>query len=376
MRYAVEALANEIKFNDIPFFNGDKGFSVVYLEGELHLFFVSNSFLCGRVCHFVSRDGYAWEQRAEALNLRRRLDSVAAYAQGGKIYLYCATKNPLCGTDIYLAISKDTESFLLLPRAILKHTALRDIKIVYSEGERRLIGSEAKEGRIPAYVSSGGAEWIYAPLKNLSEDAEECAYLGAPSPFVAYNKTYIAYSMLGARIAEAQIDLSEGAVTLGKAVLETECSVIRSVMLGSGTPLLFAGFGKAIVPAEAYPADDGVGFRIYREAIKKARLCAYRGEEASKKIARECGVMHHFWMPACEWEIEAGGISLKASADKITLKEAEIYTGASEKREITLLDMGNALVFELCGGIYPLIAIENQAINISCGYYNYTRYKL
>lgn len=380
----MKVLTDELQFNDIPLFEGNKGFSVIYLEGEFHLFFTYNSLLNGVVCHYTSTDGYVWEEKDLSLRLRKKLDSVTAYTQLGKVYLYYAVKNPIGLTDIYLAISKDGDSFLPLPNAIIKNTALKDIKIIYSDGLRYLIGSEAKGAVIPAYSSFDGMEWHKSAVQNSAESAEIIDYLGAPSPFVAYNRTYLAYSMCGAKVAEAEIDFkNDGSVSIGKTVLETYGEVIRSVMIREATPILFIGCGKGIVPVEVYPTESGVGFRLYRDMLKRAKLRVDNGVEENAemptKLVREKGVMHVLDIPfKAGTSIDVDGATFEIGENNVIIIDGvtEIYPETDEKLNVSLLDMGNLVIFEACGGVYPVPTGESATINLNFTDYSYTSYKL
>ncbi len=379
-----------IMFNDIPFFRGDRAFSVVYLDGEFHLFFALSKAFKSMILHYSSVDCFTWNEREVALFHGGYIDSVSAFTQGGKIYLYYAVKNIFNLTDIRIAVSKDGENFEAFPNAIAKNTALRDVKSFYSEGRRYIIGSE-KKGVIPTYVSEDNYTLYKSSLKNLSDDAEVIDYLGSPSPFVAFDKTYVAYSMFGAHVVEAEIDLASGEINLGKSVLENYGESMRSLMIREATPLIFIGCGSSLIPVEVYLTEKELGFRFYRDALKGAKLRTDNGVEENEKmpkhLVREAGVLHLFELPI------ANGTSLDFGVTDIAIDEYKsiVIDGAIENcgiidynlddddtLEVAVFDMGNILVVEVLDKLYTIPSGMSQLIKVNVGEkdYQYTSYKL
>lgn len=376
------ALLNS-KFNDLPLFDGAKGFSVIYLDGEFHLFYAVNSFMKGCVLHFISSDGYLWEQKENVISTYKFVDSVTAYTQKGKIYLYFLTRNILGRTNAFLTVSKDGETFSELPNAIIKNSKLKDIKIFYSNGVRYLLGSEQKAGKLPLYCSSDGVSWQKAVLENVTEEGVLAEYVGAPSPFVAYDKTLIAYSVCGAKVSECQFNLNDGTLVLGEKLLETYAEVIRSVMVREGTPLLFLGCGCSLIPVEVYFEGDKIAFRLYREVLKKAKLRVDNGVEENSamplKLVRESGILHQFDLPLRSGvTLEMGGATLEIGekGELILDGDVEVYPTQEDKVQVNILDEGNLIVVEVCGGAYPIPTAVNELISVSVGDYDYVSYKL
>ncbi|MBQ8178363.1 MAG: hypothetical protein IJ033_04135 [Clostridia bacterium] len=363
-------MINGVKFNDIPFFNGDKGFAVVYLSGEFHLFFPYSTLMKGWVMHYVSTDGFAWEQKEVAVFVKKPVDSVAAYVQNGKIYLYYLTYNIFGKTDLNLTVSKDGENFLPFPSALIKNTALRDIKCFYSGGTRYLVGSEIKGDLIPTYLSLDGVEWVKSGLAHLVSEQSEVTYLGAPSPFVAYDRSYVAYSMCGAHIAEADYDLSANTVKVGELVQSFEGGVVRSTMVGEGNPLLFVGVGSALVTAECYFSEKGIGFRLYREILKGARLLVDKGVEKGKtqptEWLHESDIYHIFSLPFKSGvSLTVGDLVIKVGeSGELTIGNEEIYPEC-DTLELSLLDEGGLVVVEVCDKVYPVLTDALGTIKLS-----------
>lgn len=381
---------NDILFNDLPFFKGDKAFSVIYLDGEFHLFFACSKAFKSVVLHYASYDCFSWEEREVALVHNGYVDSVTAFTQNGKIYLCYAVKNVFMLTDIRIATSKDGETFEPFPNAIIKNTSLRDIKSFYSESCRWLVGSENK-GSFPAYFSKDNFTWEKSALTNVVKEGEIADYLGSPSPFVACGKTYVAYSMQGANVKEVEIDLTKGELTLGKTILETYGESMRSLMVREATPLIFIGCGSSLVPVEVYGTEQDLGFRLYRDALKSAKLRVDNGLEENKKmpatLVRERGILHIFELPA------ESGVSLNFGATSIEIDEYKsiIIDGVIENYgivdykleenatiEITVFDMGNLIVAEVMDKLYPIPSGMSDLIKVNVGEkdYQYTSYKL
>ena len=228
-------------------------------------------------------------------------------------------------------------------------------------------------------------------MKNLCNDAEIIDYLGAPSPFVANNKSYVAYSSCGACVSEVEINLSGGEINLGKNVLETYGEIMRSVMIREATPIIFIGCGHSLIAVEVYDASGNVGFRFYRDALKRARLRTDNGVEENAKmpltLVREQGILHLFELP-----IESG-IALTFGQTTIEIDEYKsvIIDGVienygivdynlqeSDVLEVAVFDMGNLLVVEVLDKIYPIPSAISDYINVSVGEkdYGYLSYKL
>lgn len=373
---------NEVKFNDLPLFDGAKGFSVVYLEGEFHLFYAVNGFMKGCVMHLSSVDGYLWQRKEMAVTTTKRINSVTAHALNGKIYLYYLTYNIFGLTDLYLTVSKDGEVFLPLPNALVKNTKLLDLKGFFSEGMRYLMGSEIKGGIVPLYSSMDGKEWTPFHLFNKVEEGEVGEYLGAPSPFVAYDKTLIAYSMLGAKVAECEVDIQNGTISLHKVILETYAEVIRSVMVREATPILFLGCGCAVVPVEVYYDENGIAFRLFREVLNGAKLRVDNGVEENgtmpSKLVREQGILHSFTIKNKSGTvIEFGGATLEIgeNGEFILDGDVELYLDG-ETLSLNVIDEGNLIVVEIGGGVYPIPAGISEVINVNVTDYQYESYKL
>lgn len=385
----MELVENKILFNSIPAFSGEKGFSVVYLNGEFHLFFSLSSAFKSIVLHFVSEDCYEWQEKDVALVYKGYVDSVTACVKNGKIYLYYAVKNILLRTNIRLAVSKDGEFFEPYPNALLKNTLLSEIKTFYSSGKRWMIGSEQK-GIVPAYVSEDGTEWIKSDLTVLANDGEIMDYLGSPSPFTACGKTFVAYSMFGGHVVEADINLSEGKITLGKKVLETYSDNFRSVMLREGTPLIFIGYESTLTPIEVFE-NEGVGFRLYRDMLKSAKLRVDNGVEENAKmptaIVREKGVLHLFELPVESGvALDFGGTLIEIDENKTFVIDGAIEDcdlkeydfGEEGLLEVAILDMGNLIIVEAMNRVHAVITGASQTASIKVGEkdYLYTSYKL
>lgn len=383
-------LENNYIFNDIPFFSGNKGFSVIYLDGEFHLFFAFTKGIKSTIMHFSTSDCFTWERKEEVLVCRGIVDSVTAFSQNGKVYLYYAVNNIFNLTNVHIAVSKDCRTFEPFPSAVIKNSKLKEIKVIYSDGYRWLIGAE-NSGDIPAYFSSDNLSWQKSVLKNLCNDAEIIDYLGAPSPFVANNKSYVAYSSCGACVSEVEINLSGGEINLGKNVLETYGEIMRSVMIREATPIIFIGCGRSLIAVEVYDASGNIGFRFYRDALKRARLRTDNGVEENAKmpltLVREQGILHLFELP-----IESG-IALTFGQTTIEIDEYKsvIIDGVienygivdynlqeSDVLEVAVFDMGNLLVVEVLDKIYPIPSAMSDYINVSVGEkdYGYLSYKL
>ena len=377
-------------FNNVPCFRGDNPFSIVYLEGEFHLFFACSKAFKSFVMHFSSYDCFSWEERGVALEHRGYIDSVTAFTQNGKVYLYYGVKNVLTLTDVRLAVSKDGEFFEPFPNPVIKNTSLSDLKTFYSNGCRWLIGSE-KKGEIPTYFSQDNIVWSKSSIKSVIKEGEIVDYLGSPSPFVALDKTYIAYSMQGAHVANVEIDLEKGELVLGEKVQETFGETIRSIMIREATPLLFIGCGSALIPVETYATESGVGFRFYRDALKGAKLRVDNGVEENQKmptfLVRESGILHLFELPI------QNGVSLDFGHATIEIDEYKsiILDGAIENYgiteynldendvlEVAVFDMGNLLVAEVLDKLYPIPTGMSNIIKVNVGEndYQYTSYKL
>ncbi len=373
---------NEVKFNDLPLFDGKKGFSVVYLEGEFHLFYAVNGFMKACVMHLASVDGYVWEERETAVATSKRINSVTAHALNGKIYLYYLTYNIFGLTDLYLTVSKDGENFQELPNALIKNTKLVDVKGFFSEGMRYLLGSEIKGGVLPLYSSIDGKEWSQSLLVNDVNSKEMVDYLGAPSPFVAYDKTLVAYSMLGAKVAECNFDIANRVVDLGKIVYETYAEVIRSVMVREATPVLFLGCGCAVVPVEVYFDENGIAFRLFREVLNGAKLRVDNGVEENAvmptKLVRENGILHSFTIPnkaGVTLEFGLATLEIGENGAVILDGDVEIYL-EGESITLNVLDEGNLIVVEVGNGAYPIPTGISEVININTTDYAYESYKL
>ena len=385
----MEPVDNKILFNSIPAFSGEKGFSVVYLSGEFHLFFSVSSAFKSIVLHFVSEDCYEWTEKEVALMHKGYVDSVTACVKNGKIYLYYAVKNAFFKTNIRLAVSKDGENFEPYPNAILKNTAFSEIKTFYSSGKRWLIGSEQK-GVVPACFSEDGVEWVKRDLDVTAEDGEIVEYLGSPSPFTACGKTFVAYSMFGGHIVESSVDLAEGKIVLGEKVLETYSENFRSMMLGEGTPLVFFGCGESLIPVEVID-NNGLGFRVYRELLKSARLRVDNGVEENTKmptsIVRENGVLHLFELPVESGvALDFGGTTIEideymslvidGAIEDCDLKEYDF--GENGLLEVAVLDMGNLIVVEAMNRVHTIASGSSDVASVKVGEkdYLYTSYKL
>lgn len=363
-------IINSIKFNNIPFFDGTKGFAVIYLSGEFHLFFPYSTFTKGWIMHFRSTDGYEWEQMDEAVFVKKSVDSCSAYIQNGKIYLHYLTKNIFGKTDLHLAVSKDGENFQGYPNALLKNTALKDIKCFYSNGMRYLIGSETNGDIIPAYSSIDGAEWVKCDITCNADEQNMVTYLGAPSPFVAYDGSYVAYSMCGVHIAKSQFDLTENTLTLQSEVHGFSADTIRSTMVGEGKPMLFVAKGNALVSLEVYPTESGLGLRLYREMLKGARKLVDKGVEEGKtqptEWMRESDILHLFSLPKEQGvSLGAGDVSvvIGESGELSITSEEDIYMDEANL-DITLLDMGDMVVLELNDCVYPIFTLQSGSVKV------------
>ncbi len=361
---------DSLKFNDLPYFDGNKGFAVVYLNGEFHLFFPYGTLTKSWVMHYASVDGFAWERKDVAVFVKKSVDSVTASVQNGKIYLYYLARNIWGRTDLNLTVSKDGESFLPYPTALLKGTALRDVKCFYSSGLRYIVGSEIKGDVLPTFVSQDGIEWQKSDVKCLSDERNTLTYLGAPSPFVAYDKSYVAYSMCGAHIAPADFNLQELTVTSGEPVHSFNAGVLRSTMLGEGKPLIFIGVGSSLVGAEIYPTDSGVGVRLYREMLRGAHKIADQGVEEGKlqptEWMRESNIFHLFGLPRGSGvSLTVGDLVIRVGEyGELIIGENEIYPDGDDL-EISLLDMGNMAVIETCDRLYPVLTADTGTVKLS-----------
>lgn len=385
----MELTENKILFNSIPAFSGDKGFSVVYLNGEFHLFFSVSGAFKSNVLHFVSEDCYEWTEKNVALTHKGCVDSVTACVKNGKIYLYYAVKNLIFKTNIRLAVSKDGENFDPYPSPLLSNTALSEIKTFYSAGNRWMIGSEQK-GIIPAYFSEDGIQWKKRDLLVAAKDGEIVEYVGSPSPFTACGKTFVAYSMFGGHVVEADVDLTEGKIVLGEQALETYSENFRSIMLREGTPLVFIGCGKSLIPIEVLE-NDGVGFRTYRDLLKSAKLRVDNGVEENAKmptsIVREDGVLHLFELPVESGvSLDFGGTTIEIDEYKSLVIDGAIEDcdlreydfGEDTLLEVAVLDMGNLIVVEAMGRVHTIASGASNTASIKVGEkdYFYTSYKL
>lgn len=382
----------EIKaiFNDVPFFDGAKGFSVVYLDGLFHLYFPYCHLHKAQVIHYYSNDGYSWQGGTIVLEQFGRVDSVTAYVQNGKIFLYVAVKNFIGNVDVKLAISRDGEDFEFCPQTVIKNTQLRDIKIFYSGGKKWIIGSE-KKGELPVFYSTDSFTWYKGNLKEVADDNQIIEYLGSPSPFVAGNKTYLAYTMFGGHIARAEINLEKGELKVGKMVMEGYGDTIRSLMLGEGTPLVFIGLSTSLIPLEVYGLEDDLGVRFYRECLKGAKIRVDNGKEENarmpKLLVREEGILHQFEMPIEKGvSLDFGGTIIEIDENLSVVVDGYIENYGIVDRsmqegdvlDISVIDFGNLIIVEVLDKVYAVHTDMSDRIGVKVGEkdYEYTSYKL
>ena len=189
---------------------------------------------------------------------------------------------------------------------------------------------------------------------------------------------------------EASVDLAEGKIVLGEKVLETYSENFRSMMLGEGTPLVFFGCGESLIPVEVID-NNGLGFRVYRELLKSARLRVDNGVEENAKmptsIVRENGVLHLFELPVESGvALDFGGTTIEideymslvidGAIEDCDLKEYDF--GENGLLEVAVLDMGNLIVVEAMNRVHTIASGSSDVASVKVGEkdYLYTSYKL
>ncbi len=355
-------ISKSVIFTGFEDFQADKGFGALYLDGRYYVFYAVARLFESEIRVFSSEDAFTWDLESR-LFVRGYVESVTAYSQTGKLYVLYTVKNVLGKTDVYLALSKDKENYTVLPRAIIKNSYLKDIKALYSNGYRLLIGSEVvgKKNFVPLYFSVNGIDYEYSPLDAM----HTLEYLGSPSVFVAFNETYCVSTMQDTSIFKVYINLEECKFELKEEVTTSTATLMRSVMLGEGNPVLFASFGSCIVPLEVYQKDGAFGTRVQRELLKKATLLSDHGVLEGEKmptewVRRECS-FHLFKLPLTELTFSvAGNVVAIDENGRVTLNDVYEVFPNGVNVEINVLDLGTVLVLEIDGSVYTLNATDSN----------------
>ncbi len=349
-------VSENVIFTAFEDFHADKGFGALYLDGRYYVFYAVSAPFKSEIRAFSSEDAFQWRLESSFF-VRGFVESVTAYTQTGKLYVLYTVKNILGKTDVHLALSKDGENYTVLPRAIIKNSPLKDIKAVYSGGYRMLIGSEVvgKSNYVPLYFSVNGIDYEYSPL----EAKHTLEYLGSPSVFVAFNETYCVSTMQDTSIFKATVNLEEGTVELKEEVSTSTATLMRSVMVGEGNPMLFASFGSSVVPLDVYSKEGALGLRVQRELLKKATLLSDHGVLEGGKMptewARREGSFHLFTLPLAELSLSIAGNDVKIDENgRVTLNDVYEAFPNGNSVEINVLDMGTVLVLEIDGSVYTL----------------------
>ncbi|MBO7155942.1 MAG: hypothetical protein J6V83_00895 [Clostridia bacterium] len=368
-------------FNELPEFYSALSYSVVYKDGRFHLFYiVKRSLIAYEIMHFASESAYEWEFIGVVNTSKLPIESITGYAKNGKIYLlYTVRSLPFMGSDLYLAVAKDDENFIVFPNPIIKNSKLNDIKTFYYQGLRYVIGSEIKDGIMPIACSDSDTEWIES---NIGVEREGWinilnGVIAEPSVFGAMGATYLLNTACnGVVISKCELDLEAGVIKVHEALRESEADNARSVMVGEGRPIIFEKSGGVLYPIEVFGKEDGLGFRFYRETLKTAKPVA---EE--ELFFAEGGLKSYDNMPLTYHRVnlpqEGGKVQISIGNQSILIDEEAIFIAYEDISEVVIdrpqgeVEIGilqatrDLIIVEINDNVYPVFHIGGETLDIA-----------
>ncbi len=171
--------------------------SIVYYEGEYHIFYIANNQTCIR--HYQGENLLNLKKKDDIISKYKKILCLCSYVKSGILYvLFSAGKRP----KMYIAKSKDWHNFDIDEVEKIKGLGLDSFKIVQSQELMYLMTSEKRgEKCIGIHVSSN--PYVWEPM-GLALD-EKNANIKSPSMIGVNDYQYLIYEFEGIIYAQKGI---------------------------------------------------------------------------------------------------------------------------------------------------------------------------
>lgn len=132
--------------------------SVLYHEGEYHVFYIAQNYTCIR--HYRGESLINLKKSEDVIDDHKKVHCVCSYVKNGILYVVFSSGNK---AKIYVAKSKDWQSFEVNDAEDIKASGLESFKIAQSQDAMYLLTSERNQKKCIRVYASGNA-YVWEPL--------------------------------------------------------------------------------------------------------------------------------------------------------------------------------------------------------------------